>query len=125
MRYLLDATFLIDYLRGEAAAAAKMRSMFESADELLVNEVAVCEAATGARPGDHALAALLEPLEFIQPGPLAAQLAARWRFEARVRGSTLALPDALIAAAAYDTDAVVLTRNLRDFALTPARLEAY
>ncbi len=36
----------------------------------------------------------------------------------------LSLPDALIAAAAED-DAIVLTRNVRDFALTPVRVETY
>jgi predicted nucleic acid-binding protein len=36
----------------------------------------------------------------------------------------LSLADALIAAATED-DAVVLTRNVRDFALTPVRVEAY
>lgn len=125
MRYLLDTTFLIDYLRGVPAATTKMRSMFESADDLLVSEILVCEAASGALPGDGALAALLEPLEFIQPALPTALRAARWRFEARMRGSTLGLPDALIAAAAFDSDATVLTRNTRDFALTPARVEAY
>ncbi len=35
------------------------------------------------------------------------------------------MPDALIAAMAFDLDAVVLTRNVRDFELTPVRVETY
>jgi predicted nucleic acid-binding protein len=35
------------------------------------------------------------------------------------------LADALIAAAAYVMNAAVLTRNQRDFALTPIRVETY
>jgi predicted nucleic acid-binding protein len=51
--------------------------------------------------------------------------AGRWRAEARRRGRTLSLPDALIAAAAVAMDATVITRNVRDFALTPAVVESY
>jgi predicted nucleic acid-binding protein len=122
---MLDTSFLIDYLRDLPESVRKMRSMFASGDDLFVNAIAVCEAASGAIPGDRALAALVEPLEFVQPGPPTALLAGKWRFEARAAGKTLGLADSLIAAAAYDLGATVLTRNLRDFALTPARVEAY
>jgi predicted nucleic acid-binding protein len=125
VRYLLDTSFLIDYLRGAPESLRKMRSMFESGDDLLVSEIVVCEVAAGALPGDPARAALVEPLEFVQPGPVTALLAGRWRFESRSAGRTLSLADALIAAAAHDLDATVLTRNVRDFALTPVRVEAY
>jgi predicted nucleic acid-binding protein len=67
----------------------------------------------------------LEPIECIQPGPEHALLAGHWRAEARVVGRSLSLADALIAAAAESQDAAVLTRNVRDFALTPIRVETY
>lgn len=126
MRYLLDTTLLIDHLRGERAAVARFVRLFEDGDEPFVNEVIVCELAMGSRTDpDPALAALLEPLEFVQPGPDAAQLAGRWRTEARARGRTLSLADALIAAAAQSIGATILTRNVRDLALTPAAVESY
>ena len=50
---------------------------------------------------------------------------ASWRAAARESGRTLDLPDALIAATAFDLDAAVLTRNVQDFALTPVRIETY
>ena len=126
MRYLLDSSFLVDYLRGNPAAISRFREMFENGDQILVSEIAVCEVATGSRPGDEGvLMAMLEPLEFVQPGPDTALQAGRWRQVARRAGNTLSLPDALIAAAADAMDATVLSRNLRDFALTPARVEAY
>ena len=126
VRYLLDSSFLIDYLRGNQAAISRFREMFENGDQILVNAIAVCEVATGSRPGEEGdLMAMLEPLEFVQPGPETALQAGRWRDVARRAGSTLSLPDALIAAAADAMDAIVVTRNLRDFALTPARVEAY
>ena len=125
-RYLLDAAFLIDYLRGNPDATDRMRRIFEEGDEPLVNEVVVGECWTGAHDDDDRdLVGLLRPLEFIQPGPEAARQAGRWRSDARNRGRTLDLPDALIAAAAEAAGAIVLTRNVRDFALTPVRVESY
>ena len=126
VRYLLDTTFLIDHLRGDGAAVARFERLFADGDEPLVNEVVVCELATGARRApDPDIVALLEPIEFVQPGPDTALLAGRWRREARARGQTLSLADALIAAAADSADATVLTRNVRDLSLAPVRVEAY
>ncbi len=126
MRYLLDTTFLIDHLRGDPAAVGRFARLFEDGDEPLVNDVVVCELATGARRDpDPDLLALLEPIEFIQPGPDTALLAGKWRREARAKGWTLSLADALIAAAAHAEDAVILTRNVRDLSLAPIRVEAY
>jgi predicted nucleic acid-binding protein len=124
-RYVLDTSFLIDHLRGDPAAVERFARIFEVGDEAVVNEIVSCEAWTGApAAGDPALRALLNAVAFVQPGPAAAETAGRWRQEARDRGHVLSLPDALIAAAA-DPDATVLTRNVRDFALTPARVETY
>jgi predicted nucleic acid-binding protein len=40
-------------------------------------------------------------------------------------GRSLSLADSLIAAAAAATDAAVLTRSVRDFSMTPVRVETY
>lgn len=126
MRLILDTSFVIDHLRGQPDASARLRQLVDAGNPLFVNEVVVCEAWAGARtPDDPHLTALLQFLEFVQPGPDAARLAGRWRAEARSRGRTLAAPDALIAAAAWALDAAVLTRDARDFALTPVRVETY
>lgn len=126
MRELLDTTFVIDYLRGLPEAVARFARMFEEGVEPLVTEVVVCEVRTGLRDDDAAwLDAFLEPVEFVQPGPESALLAGAWRATARRRGFQLSLPDALIAAAAHDLDAAVLTRNARDFQLTPVRVVTY
>jgi len=85
-----------------------------------------CEVRAGLRAADEPkLQAFLEPIEFVQPGPFHAITAGRWRAEARARGWTISLPDALVAAAADSLDAAVLTRNARDFSLTPVRVETY
>ncbi|HEY7942087.1 MAG TPA: PIN domain-containing protein [Candidatus Limnocylindrales bacterium] len=126
MRYLLDSTFVIDYLRGEQAARSRFQSMFEDGDEPLVNEVVVCEVASGTQTHpDPDLTALLEPMEFVQPGPDAPLMAGQWRIDARRRGHQLSLADALIAVAAHEAGAAVLTRNVRDFAHLPVTVETY
>lgn len=126
MRYVLDTTFVIDYLRGERAATDRFERFFAEGDRVFINEIVMCEAATGARAHpDPDLMAMLEPLEFVQPGPEAAMSAGQWRAENRRHGRVLSSADALIAAAADVADATVLTRNVRDFALTPVRVESY
>lgn len=124
-RYVLDTSFIIDHLLGDRAATERFARIFVDGDQPIVNEIAACEAWTGAPlAGDPALVALMRAVEFVQPGPESAQAAGVWRQDARSRGHVLSLADALIAAAALD-DAVVLTRNVRDFALTPVRIETY
>ena len=92
----------------------------------IVNEIVVCEVRAGLHPHEEVhLASFLGPVELVQPGLEAAMTAGRWRAEAHARGYHLGLAVALIAAAALATDAVVLTRNVRDFALTPVRVETY
>jgi predicted nucleic acid-binding protein len=126
IRLLLDASFVIDHLRGDEGAVKRWGAMFRNGDDPFVTEVVVCEVQAGLRPADRALLeTLLEPVEFVQPGPAAALMAGRWRWEARERGATLSLADALIAAGAQALDCAVLTRNVRDFALTPVPVETY
>ena len=126
MRILADSSFVIDYLNGEPAALARWRMAFEEGDEPIINEIVVCEVSTGLKPWEvRDFAAFLEPVELIQPSTDTALLAGQWRVEARTAGKTLGLADALIAAAAFSDNAAVLTRNTRDFALTPVRLVTY
>ena len=126
MKLLLDSAFVIDVLAGLPEATAKHRSIFEAGDEPYVNEVVVCEVRAGMHHRDEPnLAGILEPVEFIQPGSDTAMLAGTWRQEAHRRGRHLSLPDALIAAGAHDVGAAVLTRNVKDFALTSVKVETY
>jgi predicted nucleic acid-binding protein len=125
-RYLLDTTFLIDYMRDDPATVTRYAQFFEDGDDVLVNEIVVCEARSGV-PDESAAAfdAMLRPLEFVQAGPQWAILAGQWRVRSRQKGFVLSLADALIGAAADAAGATVLTRNLRDFQLMPVRVETY
>ena len=126
MRLLLDSAFVFDHLRGVPAAVEGMVAIFENGDGPYVTEVVVCEVRAGLRAEDERyLVALLEPIEFVQPGPEQALTAGRWRAELRAHGRTLSLADSLIATAAESLGATVLTRNVRDFALTPVTVETY
>lgn len=123
---LLDTSFMIDCWHDRAEAVARLERLFADGGPLYTTEVVVCELFAGLQEEDHQAARrFLEPLEFIQPGPATAATAGIWRAEARERGATLHLPDAMIAAAAHAVGATVLTRNRRDFALTPVRVETY
>jgi predicted nucleic acid-binding protein len=125
-RYYLDSTFLIDYLRDTREAVTRMTRFFAEGDEPIVTDIVVCEVATGSpQHPDPDLIRLLEQMEFVQPPYEVAMRAGQWRDEARRGGRTLSLADALIAAAADFDGAIVLTRNVRDFALTPVRVESY
>jgi predicted nucleic acid-binding protein len=126
MRLLLDSTFLIDHLRGEEAAVDRLATIVENGDEPIVTEIVVCEVRAGLLPdAERHLVALLEPMEFVQPDPGTAMRAGRWRAELRASGRTLSLADSLIAAAADSMGATVLTRNVRDFSMTPVPIVRY
>jgi predicted nucleic acid-binding protein len=126
MRYVLDTTFIVDHLRGERAARDRLAQIVDLGDEPFVTDVIVAESWTGAHfDRDPDLEALLQFIEFVQPGPLQAKRAGRFRADARRRGWTLSTADALIAASAESLQAVILSRNLRDFALTPTPVEGY
>jgi predicted nucleic acid-binding protein len=126
MRYFVDTTFAVDYLRGRATAEQRFQRLFEDGDEPYVNDVVLCELAVGLDSvDDPAFVAFTRALSFVQPSPDYAVLAGSWRRAARRAGRTLDLADALIAAAADGLGARILTRNLRDFALTPVPVEPY
>jgi predicted nucleic acid-binding protein len=126
MRYLWDTTFVIDHLRNDAGAMTAMERMLVDGDVMFINEIVAGEAWAGARAAEaRYVRNLLNLPVLVQPGPGAAERAGAWRKDARARGWTLSLTDALIAAAADACDATILTRNGRDFALTPVPVESY
>ena len=126
MRFVLDTTFVIDHLRDDPSAVARFAQLFELGEEGYVTDVIAAEAWTGApSDDDRALQAMLQAVEYVTVSPDGARVAGRLRARARARGKHVSLPDALIAAMAIALDATVLTRNVRDFSLTPVRVETY
>lgn len=126
MNLLVDSSFVIDHMLGDPGARARWTRVFADGEQPYVTEIVVCEVRAGLREADEPhLAALMLPIEFVQPGPAVAMQAGRWRYAAHRNGRKLSLADGLIAATADALHAAVLTRNVRDFALTPVRVETY
>ncbi len=125
-RYVLDSTFVIDHLRGDEQAVSRFRVMNETGDESLLTMPVVAEVWSGRTRGSESdIERFLLFIEYVYAGPGTAKVAGIWRAEARANGRTLGVLDALIAATAFDAGAAVLTRNVRDFELTPVRVETY
>ena len=126
MRLFLDSTFLIDHMRGDPLARRRWQSIFWDGHEPFINDVVVCEVRAGlldsAEPGFRAL---IQPIEYVQGSPEDALMAGRWRAESLRQGRTLSLGDSIIAATAQTLRAAILTRNVRDFAMTPVQVETY
>jgi predicted nucleic acid-binding protein len=113
-------------MRAAPEAAVRLAAMFSDGDEILVDPVAISEVRSGVRDGEmQTFLGLLEPMEIVSADREIALTAGRWRMLARASGRHLGLPDALIAATAHSVGAAVLTRNVKDFALTPVRIETY
>jgi predicted nucleic acid-binding protein len=115
--YLLDTTLLVDYVNGDASAAATVDDLFGEAADLLTCEVVTCEALSGGDDEERRLlAVLLDALEYVATDPAAARWAAVSRREGRAGRPSRSLADALIAAVAWRMSATVVTRNTHDFA---------
>ncbi len=126
MKYVLDSTFLIDLLRGVPAAMIRLDALYAAGDDPIVTSITTSEVWAGRRVGAEAvIEQALRYFEYVHPGPATARLAGEWRAQARETGRALDIPDAIIAATAFHHEAAVLTRNVRDFSLTPVRVETY
>lgn len=116
MRYLLDSTLLIDHANRDAAALALLRRLFEEGHDLFTCDVVTCEAMSRGRPEDlRHIGVLLDSLEYVSTSPSAARRAAAARRERNAAGGKRGLGDALIAGLALELDAILVTRNVRDF----------
>ena len=116
MRYLLDSTVLIDHANRDAEAMRLVRRLIVDGHDLFTCDVVTCEALSKGEPDDIGhIESLLDALEYVSTTPTAARWAGAARRERHAAGGKRALGDALIAGIADDLDAVVVTRNRRDF----------
>jgi predicted nucleic acid-binding protein len=102
-RILVDSDVLVDHLRGH-------RRLEAGTDELHVSAVSRAELFSGRGTEESRIRRLLEPMANLPVDATVAERAGRLR-----RGSSLRLPDALIAATALQHRLTLVTRNLRDF----------
>ncbi|HZM73914.1 MAG TPA: type II toxin-antitoxin system VapC family toxin [Candidatus Polarisedimenticolia bacterium] len=117
MRFLLDSTVLIDHANRDVEAMRLVRSLIEEGHDLFTCDVVTCEALSKGDAGDvRYVEALLDALEYVSTTPQAARHAGKARRERHAAGGKRALGDALIAGIAAELEAIVVTRNRRDFA---------
>jgi predicted nucleic acid-binding protein len=125
MRYLIDTTLLIDHANGRSGALGLVQELFSDPNDLLVCDAIVAEALSG---GDDAaidgISALVDALEYVSTHPDAARWAGASRRRLR-RTSPRHLGDAIIAGVAWFHDAIVVTRNPRDFEIQGVRAVGY
>ena len=115
MRYLLDTTVLIDHANDRAGASELLERLFSQPNDLYTCDVVVAEALSkGADDEILVIGSLIRALEYASTHPDAA----RWAGESRRRRTATgprSMSDAVIAGVARSLDAIVVTRNPRDF----------
>ena len=107
MKAVLDTNILVDYLAGSRPADEELRRY----DRPAISTITWIEVMVGARPGeDDTLRGFLARFDQIPVDAAVAEAAVDIRRRHRIR-----LPDAIIWAAARTRDALLVTRNERDF----------
>lgn len=107
MKAVLDTNILIDYLNGIDGA----RQEIERYERPMISPITWMEVLVGAREDeDLPLRDFLDRFEQVAIDPVVADAAVKLRRSYRIR-----LPDAIIWATARTRDALLVTRNTRDF----------
>ncbi len=118
----LDSTFLIDLLKGDPAATAKMREIEALGEAVSLPAPCLAEVLLGAhfRGGDLLRVTLdvVERLDVLEVDAVVAGEAGRLGAELLRRGESLPTTDLLIAAAARLSGQILVTRDT-DFARIP------
>lgn len=113
MSALLDTDVLIDHLRGREEARAFLLNCFEAHDTLYVSVITVSEIWAGMRDGEEDDTCSL--LDLFQTVPVTNDIAVKAGLYRNRYGQShgVLLPDALIAATAFEMDAVLYSYNIR------------
>ncbi len=113
LRYLIDTNVLIDHLRGDPIANRILQDVESGRVRATISVITECELLAGSaltRREERQISELLELLPRVAVTSRVARLAAQVR---RRYATTIA--DALIAATALQSHAILLTSNLKDF----------
>jgi predicted nucleic acid-binding protein len=126
VRYLLDSTLVIDHGNADPDAIEMLRRLVEQGHDLYTCDVVTCESLSFGGSSDlRHLESLLDSLEYVATSPTAARWAGESRSALHRAGGKRTVGDALIAGVAAELDAIVVTRNGRDFARQGIRTLAY
>lgn len=125
MRYLLDTTVLVDYLR-DRPVANRVDALLDSGETLCSSAVNVEEVVRGLRSGEESAARqLMTGLLILPLGAEEGWRAGHWRRQYASRGITLSQPDCLVAAVAVAAGATLATGNPRHFPMEGVRVEEW
>ncbi len=121
MTILVDTSFLIAHLRGEAPCTAFLKRHIESGTDLCISPVTTAELLAGERLDAPGEAAVLELLGLFRTEPVTYTVgaAAGRLLRTRARAHGLRLADALIAATALNADCPLATLDQRHFDHVP------
>ena len=113
MKYLLDTPVLLDHLRGHLPATGLIRRLLDEDGELLTCEIVVAEIAT-VTPDElmELIGDLLDSIRYVGIDRQTARAAGSLRRKARSEnGLAPSIADALVAAAARQEGATIVTRG--------------
>ena len=121
--YLLDATALIDYLRGRRGMIEMVNTLAQQGHRLGLCCISVAELYAGLSEEERAGASYLtDAMDYHEISREVAKEAGRYRYEFARRGTTLSTTDTLIAATAIAVGATLITANTRDFPMEEIEL---
>ena len=107
VRALFDTNILIDYLVGIDAAKAEI----ERYEQRSISIITLMEVLMGAKPdNESSIRAWLATFDLVPLDAAVANLAISIRKKARIK-----LPDAIVWASAQSVDALLVSRNSKDF----------
>ena len=122
MIVLVDTDVLVDHLRGVNEARRWLAERFQVGDEGLVSAITVAELWSGARPAeDSAIRHLISMFRVVAVGREVSEKAGEYRRKYATSHGLL-LPDALVAASAWEADASLVTLNSRHYPMKDIRI---
>jgi predicted nucleic acid-binding protein len=122
-RYLLDTTTIIDFSKGREPVYSRLTALLRSYNEIGVCAVTLAEFYAGLPVPDHATwDAFFDPLEYWPISASAAVRAGKYRYTFARQGVVITTMDALLAAAAVDLGAILITSNRKDFPMSDVTL---
>ena len=121
-KYLLDSGLLIRHLRGQPKTVRLLRSLGKR-ERLAITSISRLEIHAGMREHErYKTKKLLSRFETHNMGADIADRAGEYIREYRSQGTSLSLPDAIIAATAIKHGLTLVTYNPKDFTISGLRL---
>ena len=122
-RCLIDTDVIIDHLRGEEKARDFLKMIKAEEADILYSVITKAELYSGVRPKEEVeVVGLLSSMEEVNIDGEIAVSAGKYRKKYHASNGLL-LPDALIAASAKITDAVLVTLNKKHYPMKDVQIQ--